>query len=55
MELTFPDEITLPKGVQPTAFTMTNDWYAVVTGDDEIQVFDRQNGQLLHRIKIEMD
>ena len=47
-----PDQITLPAGVEPLAFTQVNDWYAVVTSDDEILIFDRLTGELTQRVTI---
>ncbi|MEL6990192.1 MAG: DUF6476 family protein [Pseudomonadota bacterium] len=36
-----PDEIVLPDGSTPVAFTQGGDWYAVVTKDDQRSGFDR--------------
>ena len=47
-----PQMITLPDGTQPEAFTQTARWYAVVTRDDEILIFDRTSGDLRQRIEI---
>lgn len=47
-----PDEITLPDGAKATAFTRGEGWFAVVTDDDEIIVYNRVTGNLLQRIKI---
>ena len=41
-----PATITLPDGATATAFTQGADWYAVVTGDDRILIFDRATGTL---------
>jgi len=48
-----PDRITLPDGTEPVAFTRGGDWYAVVTADDVILIFDTDSGQLRQRIEIE--
>ncbi|MGI9391145.1 MAG: DUF6476 family protein [Boseongicola sp.] len=48
-----PDQISLPEGVAATAFTRGEDWFAVVTSDNEILVFSRVTGNLRQRIKIE--
>ncbi len=41
-----PDTISLPDGTTATAYTQGSDWYAVVTGDDRILIFDRASGAL---------
>jgi hypothetical protein len=48
-----PDRITLPDGSQASAFTQGTDWFAVVTTDDRILVYDRVTGQLRKSIVIE--
>ena len=48
-----PDRIVLPDGVRPTAFTHGEGWFAVVTADDEILIYDRVTGNLRQRISIE--
>ncbi len=48
-----PDVITLPDGTEPLAFTQGGDWYAVVTKDDRILIFDRKSGALRQEIGIE--
>jgi hypothetical protein len=47
-----PDSITLPAGETATAFTQSRSWYAVVTADEEILIFDRETGTLRQRIAI---
>ncbi len=47
-----PDMITLPEGTEATAFTVAPGWYGVVTGADEILIFDRQSGALRQRLQI---
>ena len=47
-----PEAITLPSGVTATAFTQARDWYAVVTGDDRILIFDRATGTLRQEITV---
>lgn len=44
--LALPDSITLPEGARATAFTQGAEWYAVVTDDDRILIFDRASGAL---------
>ena len=47
-----PEAITLPDGATATAFTKGSDWYAVVTGDDHILIFDRATGKLINTLAI---
>ena len=47
-----PDRISLPDGAEPEAFTVTAEWYAVITANGEILVYDRSNGALRKRIQI---
>lgn len=44
--LALPDSIALPEGATATAFTQGAAWYAVVTDDDRILIFDRASGAL---------
>ncbi|MDQ2093536.1 DUF6476 family protein [Rhodalgimonas zhirmunskyi] len=48
-----PDVITLPSGAQATAFTQGTSWFAVVTSDDRILIYNRQTGQLMQDVKVE--
>lgn len=41
-----PDSITLPDGAKAEAFTMTAGWYAVITQNDRLLIFDRASGAL---------
>lgn len=50
--LTVPDAITLPNGTQVTAFTRGQDWYAIVTGDDKILIYDAKTNTLRQTIEI---
>lgn len=47
-----PEVITLPNGTTAKAFTKGPDWFAVVTGDDEILIFDSATSDLRQRIEI---
>lgn len=47
-----PDEITLPNGATATAFTRGEGWFAVVTAEDEILIYNRVTGNLSQRIKV---
>lgn len=48
-----PDNITLPDGTRAEAFTIGKGWYAVVTADDQILIFDRTTGKLRQTITLE--
>lgn len=47
-----PNQITLPDGAKAQAFTQSNDWYAVVTDDDRILIYDRLSGALKQTVEI---
>lgn len=47
-----PNEIALPQGVTATAFTQGADWYAVVTDQNEILIFDRTTGSLRQTVAV---
>ena len=47
-----PEVITLPSGATAGTFTQGPDWYAVVTTDDEILIFDRATGRLRQSLQI---
>jgi Flp pilus assembly protein protease CpaA len=48
-----PDTITLPEGATARAVTVGVDWYAVVTSNDRILIFDRPSGDLRQTVTIE--
>ena len=48
-----PDVIALPSGEKAAAFTQGMDWYAVVTQDNQILIFDRTSGALRQTVDIE--
>jgi hypothetical protein len=48
-----PDRITLPAGAHATAFTQGSDWYAVVTDQDQILIFERADQTLRQTITLE--
>lgn len=48
-----PDAITLPDGTRAEAFTQGRDWYAVVTQDNRILIFDRSSGALRQTVTID--
>jgi len=47
-----PDTITLPQGARATAFTRGPDWYAIVTADQHILIYDQSSGALRQDIVI---
>jgi hypothetical protein len=51
--LPLPDRISLPEGVTATAFTQGTDWFAVVTSDDRILIYDRTTSALRQEVVIE--
>ena len=51
--LTFPEMIDLPTGVSATAYTQGQGWYAVVTEDNTILIFDATTGDISQTITIE--
>ncbi|PLS22275.1 DUF6476 family protein [Neptunicoccus cionae] len=48
-----PDSITLPDGSEATAFTQGGDWYAIVTAEDTILIYDRTTGELRQTVQID--
>ena len=50
--LALPDEIVLPDGAEPLAVTTGPDWFAIVTRDERILIFDRADGALLQEVEI---
>ena len=48
-----PDRISLPEGVTATAFTQGTDWFAVVTSDNRILIYDRTTSALRQEVAIE--
>jgi Family of unknown function (DUF6476) len=50
--LPLPEVITLPDGAQAQAVTVGTDWYAVVTTDNRILIFDRLTGKLRQEITV---
>ena len=51
--ISLPDGITIPDGLRPVAFTQTREWYAIVTDDNHIVFFDK-NDILFQTIKIKI-
>ncbi len=48
-----PSSITLPDGTHASSYTVGAGWYAVVTTDNEILIFDQDSGALRQTIQIE--
>ncbi|MCX7560875.1 DUF6476 family protein [Sulfitobacter sp. F26204] len=48
-----PDQITLPPGSRAQAFTQGTNWYAIVTSDDKILIYDRLTGALRQTLQID--
>lgn len=47
-----PESLALPDGAKATAFTQGPDWYAVVTDDNRILIFDRATGELRQSVDL---
>lgn len=47
-----PDAIVLPEGAEAEAFTMGADWYAVVTKDQRILIYERSTGRLRQSVTL---
>lgn len=52
--LALPEAITLPDGSAVVAFTQADGWYAVVTADNRILIFDRLTGALQQTVSVEI-
>ena len=52
--LAIPDQFTLPAGTIALSYTQTQDWFAVVTDENKILIFDL-NGQLIQEVDVETD
>jgi Family of unknown function (DUF6476) len=50
--LPLPESIALPDGARAQAVTAGADWYAVVTTDNRILIFDRLTGDLRQEVAI---
>tara|TARA_R110000796_G_scaffold41381_8_gene102382 strand:+ start:1825 stop:2109 length:285 start_codon:yes stop_codon:yes gene_type:complete len=48
-----PKAISMPAGEKALAFTQGPDWYAVVTQDNQILIYDRMTGKLRQTVNIE--
>ncbi|AAV94694.1 hypothetical protein KQ247_15850 [Ruegeria pomeroyi] len=43
---TLPDQVELPDGARAVAVTIGSNWFAVVTEDERILIFDKTTGKL---------
>ena len=50
---TMPDQIVLPDGVMATALTIGQGWWAVVTDDSRILIYDQVTGALKQTVQID--
>ena len=48
-----PELVVLPEGVEAKAVTMGESWFAIVTQNDEILIYDRLSGKLRQSVKID--
>lgn len=48
-----PDAVTLPEGARAVAFTQGDNWFAVVSDDDRILIYDRETGVLVQELRID--
>ena len=52
--LAIPDQIILPAGTIAVSYTQTQNWFAVVTDENKILIFDL-NGQLIQEVDVKID
>ncbi|WP_170557898.1 DUF6476 family protein [Ruegeria atlantica] len=50
---TLPDQIELPNGAKAQAVTIGSNWYAVVTDDNRILIFDKTTGKQRQEIAVQ--
>ncbi|MFA3917696.1 DUF6476 family protein [Ruegeria hyattellae] len=50
---TLPEDVELPDGARAQAVTIGPNWYAVVTDDNRILIFDKTTGKLHQTINVE--
>lgn len=50
---TLPDQVELPDGAKAQAVTIGNNWFAVVTDDNRILIFDKTTGRQRQEITVE--
>ncbi|MFC3615706.1 DUF6476 family protein [Lutimaribacter marinistellae] len=49
---TLPEDVELPDGARAQAVTIGPNWYAVVTADERILIFDKATGRLRQEIRL---
>ena len=52
--LAIPDQVNLPAGTVAVSYTQTQDWFAVVTDENKILIFNL-NGQLTQEVDVKTD
>jgi len=52
--IVLPQAIALPDGAQVSAFTKGDGWYAVVTADQRILIYDAQTNALIQEIAVQL-
>ncbi|MEO1108408.1 MAG: DUF6476 family protein [Pseudomonadota bacterium] len=50
---TLPDQVELPDGARAQAVTIGSNWYAVLTDDNRILIFDKTTGNLRQEISVD--
>ncbi len=50
---TLPDQIELPDGAKAQSVTIGNNWYAVVTDDNRILIFDKTTGRIRQEVPVD--
>jgi hypothetical protein len=48
-----PQTVNLPDGTTASAFTQGDTWYAIVTTDNQILIYDRLSGKLRQTLTID--
>ncbi len=48
-----PNQINLPQGTEVDAFTQAEDWYLILTSENELLIYDRQTNELTQKVKIQ--
>ncbi|MCU9839177.1 DUF6476 family protein [Ruegeria sp. WL0004] len=52
---TLPEQVELPDGAGALAVTIGSNWYAVVTDDNRILIFDKTTGKLRQSVALSTD
>ncbi|SHF23462.1 hypothetical protein SAMN05444279_12269 [Ruegeria intermedia] len=50
---TLPDQIELPDGARAQAVTIGSNWFAVVTDDNRILIFDKTTGRQRQEVPLD--